>query len=67
MLIIDDHPANRLLISRQLTLLGHSFREANNGEEGGAVAAAEAGRDHYRLQYAGNERSGHDAQHPPGR
>ncbi|KAF0856428.1 response regulator [Pantoea dispersa] len=33
-LIIDDHPANRLLISRQLTLLGHSFREANNGEEG---------------------------------
>ncbi|PIF14693.1 two-component system, NarL family, sensor histidine kinase EvgS [Candidatus Pantoea floridensis] len=33
-LIVDDHPANRLLISRQLTLLGHHVAEASNGTEG---------------------------------
>lgn len=30
-LIVDDHPANRLLISRQLVLLGHQVLTAENG------------------------------------
>ena len=33
-LIVDDHPANRLLITRQLTLMGHRVTEANNGQQG---------------------------------
>lgn len=33
-LIIDDHPANRLLLSRQLSFLGHNVIEASNGAEG---------------------------------
>lgn len=33
-LIVDDHPANRLLLSRQLTLLGHAFSEAEDGSAG---------------------------------
>jgi two-component system, NarL family, sensor histidine kinase EvgS len=33
-LIVDDHPANRLLIARQLSLMGHSVAEANNGQQG---------------------------------
>ena len=32
-LIVDDHPANRLLLSQQLRYLGHTVEEANNGEE----------------------------------
>lgn len=33
-LIVDDHPANRLLVSRQLSLLGHTFTEAGDGALG---------------------------------
>ncbi|MCE0491274.1 transporter substrate-binding domain-containing protein [Pantoea sp. Mb-10] len=33
-LIVDDHPANLLLISRQLTLLGHQPFTASDGVEG---------------------------------
>lgn len=33
-LIVDDHPANRLLLSRQLSFLGHNVIEASNGSEG---------------------------------
>ncbi|MFB2668642.1 ATP-binding protein [Shewanella xiamenensis] len=32
-LIVDDHAANRLLLSQQLRFLGHSVDEANNGLE----------------------------------
>lgn len=32
-LIVDDHPANRLLLNNQLELLGHQVDEANNGLE----------------------------------
>lgn len=32
-LIVDDHPANRLLLSQQLKYLGHSIDEANDGQE----------------------------------
>ncbi|QEW34506.1 response regulator (plasmid) [Erwinia billingiae] len=30
-LVVDDHPANRLLLSRQLAVLGHRVVEAENG------------------------------------
>ncbi|MBP7541637.1 MAG: response regulator, partial [Saprospiraceae bacterium] len=30
-LIVDDHPANRLLLAQQLNYLGHRVEEANNG------------------------------------
>ncbi|PKH26424.1 hypothetical protein CIG19_01070 [Enterobacterales bacterium CwR94] len=33
-LIVDDHPTNRLLLSRQLALLNHRTLEAENGEAG---------------------------------
>jgi len=33
-LIVDDHPANRLLITRQLSLMGHRVTEAIDGQEG---------------------------------
>lgn len=32
-LAVDDHPANRLLLKRQLTRLGHWVIEAENGEQ----------------------------------
>ncbi|WP_345888694.1 ATP-binding protein [Shewanella algae] len=32
-LIVDDHPANRLLLSQQLRYLGHTVEEANDGKE----------------------------------
>ncbi|WP_337262910.1 MULTISPECIES: transporter substrate-binding domain-containing protein [unclassified Serratia (in: enterobacteria)] len=32
-LAVDDHPANRLLLKRQLTRLGHDVIEAENGEQ----------------------------------
>lgn len=32
-LTVDDHPANRLLLTRQLTRLGHDVLEAENGEQ----------------------------------
>ncbi|NBJ36919.1 transporter substrate-binding domain-containing protein [Serratia fonticola] len=32
-LAVDDHPANRLLLKRQLTRLGHNVIEAENGEQ----------------------------------
>lgn len=32
-LIVDDHPANRLLLNNQLSLLGHQVEEAHNGQE----------------------------------
>ena len=32
-LTVDDHPANRLLLKRQLTRLGHNVIEAENGEQ----------------------------------
>ncbi|WP_347901270.1 transporter substrate-binding domain-containing protein [Pseudomonas purpurea] len=33
-LIVDDHPANRMLMCQQLSYLGHQFVTANHGEEG---------------------------------
>ncbi|MFP3514752.1 transporter substrate-binding domain-containing protein [Pseudomonas sp. SIMBA_077] len=30
-LVVDDHPANRLLMCQQLSFLGHHFTTANNG------------------------------------
>lgn len=30
-MVVDDHPANRLLLSRQLAVLGHQVVEAENG------------------------------------
>jgi two-component system sensor histidine kinase EvgS len=33
-LVVDDYPANRLLLSRQLGYLGHQVLVAENGEEG---------------------------------
>ena len=33
-LLVDDHPANRLLIARQLSLLGHTAYVAENGRAG---------------------------------
>ncbi|EKO3713245.1 response regulator [Vibrio metschnikovii] len=32
-LIVDDHPANRLLLSQQLRYLGHTVEEASHGKE----------------------------------
>lgn len=36
-LAVDDHPANRLLLKRQLAHLGHRVTEAKDGEEGWAL------------------------------
>ncbi|KAA0959595.1 transporter substrate-binding domain-containing protein [Pseudomonas sp. ANT_H12B] len=33
-LVVDDYPANRLLLSRQLSYLGHRVLEAEDGERG---------------------------------
>ncbi|MBP1036795.1 transporter substrate-binding domain-containing protein [Serratia fonticola] len=33
-LIVDDHPANRMVLNRQLTQLGHQVTEAKSGQEG---------------------------------
>ncbi|MNQ36557.1 Virulence sensor protein BvgS precursor [compost metagenome] len=33
-LVIDDYPANRLLVSQQLTYLGHRVKEAQDGAHG---------------------------------
>lgn len=33
-LVVDDHPANRLLISQQLALMGHHVTEAFDGADG---------------------------------
>ncbi|WP_429532178.1 transporter substrate-binding domain-containing protein [Pseudomonas frederiksbergensis] len=33
-LVVDDHPANRLLLSRQLSYLGHRVLEAEDGGQG---------------------------------
>lgn len=33
-LVVDDYPANRLLLSQQLGYLGHRVREAQNGVDG---------------------------------
>lgn len=33
-LVVDDYPANRLLLNRQLSYLGHSVIEAEDGEQG---------------------------------
>lgn len=33
-LVVDDHPANRLLMCQQLSFLGHCFTTANNGAAG---------------------------------
>jgi len=33
-LLVDDHPANLLLLSRQLELLGHDIVQASDGSEG---------------------------------
>lgn len=32
-LIVDDHPVNRMVLNRQLTLLGHEVMEAESGQE----------------------------------
>ncbi len=36
-LIVDDHPANRLLLQRQFVHLGHIVTEAKDGEQGWAL------------------------------
>lgn len=36
-LVVDDYPANRLLLSRQLSYLGHRVLEAEDGERGLAL------------------------------
>jgi CheY-like chemotaxis protein len=36
-LVIDDHPTNRLVLSRQVTALGYSVLTAEDGEEGLAL------------------------------
>ncbi|MBO1916461.1 response regulator [Providencia rettgeri] len=33
MLAVDDHPANRLLLVRQLTRFGHHVTEAKSGKQ----------------------------------
>ena len=33
-LVVDDYPANRLLLSRQLSYLGHSVMDAEDGQQG---------------------------------
>ena len=33
-LVVDDYPANRLLLNRQLSYLGHRVTEAEDGEQG---------------------------------
>lgn len=33
-LIVDDYPANRILLSQQLSYLGHTVSEADDGEQG---------------------------------
>ncbi|VVP65152.1 Sensor histidine kinase RcsC [Pseudomonas fluorescens] len=33
-LVVDDYPANRLLLSRQLSYLGHQVRVAEDGQQG---------------------------------
>ena len=33
-LVVDDHPANRLLMSQQLEYLGHAYQVAQDGAEG---------------------------------
>lgn len=33
-LVVDDHPANRLLVSRQVVLMGHRASVADNGRSG---------------------------------
>lgn len=33
-LVVDDYPANRLLLSRQLNYLGHQVLQAENGQQG---------------------------------
>ncbi|WP_053155215.1 transporter substrate-binding domain-containing protein [Pseudomonas sp. Pf153] len=33
-LVVDDHPANRLLMSQQLEYLGHHYQVADDGEQG---------------------------------
>ncbi|PLR26362.1 hypothetical protein PZBJ_06145 [Pantoea endophytica] len=33
-LVVDDHPANRLLVSRQVALMGHRTSVADNGRSG---------------------------------
>lgn len=33
-LVVDDYPANRILLSQQLSYLGHTVTEADDGEQG---------------------------------
>ncbi|WP_223256841.1 MULTISPECIES: transporter substrate-binding domain-containing protein [Enterobacterales] len=40
-LAVDDHPANRLLLKRQLALLGHQVTEARDGNEGWSLWQSE--------------------------
>jgi two-component system sensor histidine kinase EvgS len=42
-LVVDDHPANRLLMCQQLSYLGHQFTTAHNG-----AAGLERGRRRFR-------------------
>ena len=41
-LVVDDYPANRLLLAEQLGHLGHRVRDANDGEQGLASWREEA-------------------------
>lgn len=41
-LAVDDHPANRMLLRRQLTHLGHRVKEAQDGVEAWALWQTEA-------------------------
>ncbi|MGV8917089.1 MAG: transporter substrate-binding domain-containing protein [Pseudomonas sp.] len=47
-LIVDDHPANRMLLCQQLGFLGHMFQAAENGAEGLELWLA----DHFDLVLA---------------
>lgn len=40
-LLVDDHPANRLLLGQQLVFLGHSVAQAEDGQQGFALVKAE--------------------------
>ncbi|WP_130907821.1 transporter substrate-binding domain-containing protein [Pseudomonas sp. Sample_16] len=40
-LLVDDHPANRLLLGQQLVFLGHTVKEAEDGQQGFALVEAE--------------------------
>ena len=61
-LIVDDSNAMRAVIKKIIAMSGFKMdecREAGNGQGGpGDSVRRMGGCDHFRYQYAGNERSG---------